>query len=295
MADDKKEKMVKKEVTVVSEPEDAAPVPAVDAPAETSPEDAAPPVEKPATETAPEGVGDETAPATEDYRSKTVALLLERMPDIDVSSPEKEDQAIYETLVKIFKIQDKLSDLAFDEPEFAAALRDALKGSNMRTALLRYYGPEAFAEPVEGDPDYEEYQKYGSERSEKRKKFEERQKMLKKNEEVSLNEIKAFLEDRGWDDDRANEFVEKADKFFADVFDGKIMKDHLEMLERAFGYEAAVEEARQEGEVKGRNEKIIEKKISKAKMSDGLPETPSGGDVAPKKKRRGGLLEELYN
>jgi hypothetical protein len=245
--------------------------------------DAAPPETSPAAET----TSDNPSP------SKIDAIIKSFMPDVDLSTPEAREAAIEQLLTRLSDIHNSLMDVVDDEPEFGMVLNDILKGSKVAIAFARHYGPEAFSEPAEGEPDYEEYGKYKQERIEKRKKKQERMNALKSNEEVSIKEIEAYMEEKGLTPEQAQDFFAKADNFFKDVFDGKITKDHLSMLERAFGYESAVKEAEENGRVIGRNEKIIEQKVKKP-VTSGLPEINEGG-VPPKPKARNrGLLDELY-
>ncbi len=224
----------------------------------------------------------------------TDAIINEFMPGADLSTPEARESAIGELLTRLSNIHNSLVDVVEDEPEFGMVLNDILKGGKVAAAFARHYGPEAFSEPVEGDPDYEEFGKYKQERTEKRRMKQERMKALKSNEEVSLKEIDTYMEEKGLTPEQAQGFFEKADNFFNDIFDGKITKDHLAMLERAFGYEDAVAEAEEMGKVAGRNEKIVEQKVKKP-VTSGMPDINEGGIPPKPKARNRGLLDELYS
>jgi hypothetical protein len=247
-------------------------------------------------ETPPEPLpGTETeAPAkTESSAAEEVnTLIVEFIPDADLSTPGSRETAIKDLLTRFININNSLMDVVEDEPEFGMVLDDVLKGSKVASALARHYGPEAFSEPAEGEPDYEEFGKYKKERIEKRKKNQERRKMLQSNEEISLKEIDSYMEEEGLSPEQAQDFFSKADEFFKDVFDGKITKDHLAMLKKAFGYEDAVKEAEESGRIDGRNEQIVEQKVKKP-VTSGMPEINEGG-IPPPKSGRKGLLDELY-
>jgi len=250
-----------------------------------------PPQEPTTTETPPT---DEQPPQEENTGNEVDAILAEFMPDADISSPEAREAAIGQLLGRLVNIQNSLRDVVEDEPEFGMVLNDILKGGKVATAFAKHYGPDAFSEPEEGDPDYEEYGKVKENRTKTRQEKEQRRKALKQNEEVSMQEIDSYMEEKGLSPEQAQDFFAKADEFFKDIFDGKITKNHLAMLEKAFGYENAVTEAKETGKVEGRNEKIVEEKVKKP-VTSGLPEINEGGTPQPAAKRKTGLLDELYS
>lgn len=221
------------------------------------------------------------------------AILREFNPDVDISTPEGREEAIAQLLSRLSNIQNSLIDVIDDDPDFGLVLHDVMKGDKVSTAFARYYGAEAFSEPQEGEPDYEEFGKYKTERANKRKEKEERLKVLRNNEEVSIKEIDSYMEEKGLTPEQAQDFFEKADNFFKDIYDGKITKDHLAMLERAFGYETAVAEAEEAGKIAGRNEQIVEQKVNKPKTS-GMPEINETGLPPQPAQRKTGLLDSLY-
>jgi len=249
------------------------------------------PTEQPPTETPAETPPSET---TEETPNEVDAIIVEFMPDADLTTPEAREAAIGQLLSRLTNIHNSLRDVVEDEPEFGMVLDDILKGSPVAAAFARHYGPETFSEPGEGDPDYEEYGKYKQERTKKRQEKEKRRKSLKQNEEVSMQEIDSYMQEKGLTPEQAQDFFAQADEFFTDIFDGKITKNHLAMLEKAFGYDTAVKEAEETGKVAGRNEKIIEEKVKKPATS-GLPEINEGGTPQPTAKKRTGLLDELYS
>lgn len=266
-------------------------------------EPVAEPTPEPTGESVPEQAVEEPAPASPETEvpaeapeagNDIDAMIAELMPGADVSTPEAREATIGELLTRLYNINNSLAEVVDDEPEFGMVLNDILKGSKVATAFARHYGPDSFSEPVEGDPDFEEFGKYKQERAERHKKKQERQKSLKANEEVSMQEITSYMEEKGLTPEQAQDFFTQADEFFTDIFDGKITKDHLAMLEKAFGYEDAVAEAEETGKVAGRNEKIVEEKVKKPTTS-GMPEINEGGMPPQPKERRTGLLDELYS
>lgn len=269
-----------KEKMDVQEPEQSVkPTEGNEAPPEQPLKEA--PTETPPTET------------TEEKPNEVDAIIVEFMPEADLTTPEAREAAIGQLLSRLVNIHNSLRDVVEDEPEFGMVLDDILKGSPVAAAFARHYDPESFSEPGEGDPDFEEYGKYKQERTKKRQEKEKRRNSLKKNEEVSMQEIDSYMEEKGLTPEQAQDFFSQADEFFTDIFDGKITKKHLAMLEKAFGYDTAVKEAEETGKIAGRNEKIVEEKVKKPKTS-GLPEINEGGTPQPAAKRRKGLLDELY-
>ena len=144
---------------------------------ETTPEMAdAPPSDAPA------------APVESGTVAEIKALVEKYTPGVDLSNQEAVDAAVLTLLKALDRVQTKLTVAVENDPELGAALSEIMSGGKGRVALARSYGPDAF-NAVEGDPDYDEMTKAYQEAEARIKQKEEYGTTLRKNQEMSIQEI----------------------------------------------------------------------------------------------------------
>lgn len=208
------------------------------------------------------------------------------LPDKVFASDEDYDNAIADyldnakrTVSESKQAGESIAQIVMDNPELADIIADLKSGVSFRVALAQQFDPSDLT-VGEDEPDAEQYKKAVDER---RKRYEDSQQRIRSREEnmeVSQKEFDQFMESSGWEPERQQEFVDWMQGFFTDFGNGKITKDVLVKLRKAFEYDDAVEEARQEGEIDGRNTAIETKRVKKATAGDGLP-TGGTGTVLP--------------
>lgn len=213
-----------------------------------------------------------------DWREKVKNYYKDREfnsdDDLNVATSELLDDLIdYKT--KGQEASEKLVSIFESEPAVADFMADLLNGASLPVALARNIDIDSI-KPFEGDPDYAEWEKSKNERLEKIKKQKAFDDELAKNKAESVKIFNKFKEEKGLDDKQTEEFLSKVDTILADVYRGKVTSDFLNMMYKATGYEADIEKARKEGELKAKNEKIeLQSKQYKNKKDDGLPEINS--------------------
>ncbi len=217
--------------------------------------------------------------------SALASLIVSYMPDADVSEEKIEESAV--TLIKrLGLIQDKLTDVVEVYPEFGEALNAMIKGMPPAEAVARYID---VMDAPEGSPDFEAISKARDERKKelaaKKKEQDARAKMLKDNEQVSIDNFKKFKEESGMSDDEAADFLDKLTALQQDMFDGKLTPEHIEVLRKGFAFDKEVAKAEETGKVAGRNEQI-EKKIKQSEKPDGVPSLKSSTGTQPPKKEK---------
>lgn len=102
-----------------------------------------------------------------------------------------------------------------------------------------------------------------------------------------------FADSHGISDEEVSELVKTGHKYCAEMADGLYSPELLDMLYKAGNYEGAVNDAREEGRVAGKNENI-ERELRQSQSPTGLPPTAGsqnavGGESAPMKPRTGKL------
>lgn len=214
--------------------------------------------------------------------------LTKAFPDRKFEKPEDYDTAMDEHLTNLEgymdrgkKANQKLLGLFESEPAVGEMVRDMMNGASFREAVARHFSADDFT-AVDGDPDYEGWQKNAKERDEKMNKRRDYEKTYAENVELSQKEVEAWGKENNMDDKTMDEFLGKIEAVLDDFHNGKITKDTLMLMQRAFNYDKDIEDAKKDARVAGRNEKIVaEKEKQPEQTGDGLPRPDKASD-APK-------------
>ena len=222
--------------------------------------------------------------------------LMTKYPDFTAESDEewssKEDEYYgeVEDELNTFKAAEaELGDLVKANPELANVLNDmATNKMPFRAALAKYFSQEELI-PVEGDDDYEAYEKSYNERLEKSKAREAKDQEMSANEAQSLDAIDAFAQEKGLDDEGKTKLIEYINTFFLDMLNKKISPQMIEMFNNAINYDGDMAAAKEAGEIKGRNTQIeaqIQEEQEREK-GDGIPDISKGARVKEDKGNEG--------
>lgn len=211
-------------------------------------------------------------------------------PGVDLSSQEAVDAAVLSLLKALDRVQTKLTVAVENDPELGSALAEIMNGGKGRVALARSYGPDAF-KAIEGDPDYDEMTKAYQEAETRIKQKEEYGTTLRKNQEMSIQEIKAWMDEKNYGDEEVRVRLEKMEELRQDFLNDKITKKHMMLIDKALDYDKDVANAEEAGKVTARNEKIVEKR-EKASANKTIPQLTATG-TKPKSARPTSLLQQL--
>lgn len=214
--------------------------------------------------------------------------LMAKYPDFNAETDDewsaKEDEYYgeVEDELNTFKAaEQELGDVVKANPELANVLNDmAVNKMPFRAALAKYFSQEELI-PVDGDDDYEAYEKSYNERLEKSKAREAKDQEMLANEAQSLDAIDAFAQENGLDEDGKTQLIEYINTFFLDMLNKKISPEMISMFHNAINYNSDVAAAKEAGEIKGRNAKIeaqIQEEQDREK-GDGLPDVSKGAEV----------------
>lgn len=230
----------------------------------------------------------EESPKTEVKERRLRKSIKEKYPDFEAQTDEdwsaKEDEyfgEVEDELNNFKAAEEELGDIIKANPELANVLNDmAVNKVPFRAALAKYFSQEELI-PVDGDDDYEAYEKSFNERLEKTKAREAKDKELIANETKSLEDIDNFAQENGIDEEGKQKLIEYINTFFNDMLYKKISPEMISMFHKAVNYNDDVEAAKEAGEIKGRNAKIetqIKEEEAREK-GDGIPDTSKGGAV----------------
>ena len=186
----------------------------------------------------------------------------------------------------------KMNKLFGSDSRASKIFVDWANGRDPIENLLETYGDD-FTEALQSAEGKEKF-KTALENWRKGKAAEaEHQKSYDSNIEESSRNLVSFADKHGLSDDAVKSIVEKAHQLASDALEGKYSEEILEMVYKAGKYDKAVEEAREEGRVNGKNE-TIERELRKSKPKTNLPPTAGGQEAIatqpnPQKPSKGSL------
>ena len=194
--------------------------------------------------------------------------------DEEIYGQISDDYDNYEAELEGYRARDKsLSDMFAADPRSAQFLTDMHNGIDPVIGLVRNFGVEI--KDVLDDPEMQdkiaEANKDYVERVAKSKKLDEE---YEKNMGTTLETLRQFQSERGMSNEQIDKLFELLLGIVRDGVMGKFSTETLDMASKALNYDAEVATAGEEGEIAGRNAKIVEK-LRKSKKGDGT--APIGG------------------
>lgn len=194
--------------------------------------------------------------------------------DEEIYGQISDDYDNYEAELEGYRSREKsLSDMFAADPRSAQFLTDMHNGIDPVLGLVRNFGMEI--KDVLDDPEMQdkiaEANKDYLERVANSKKLDEE---YEKNMDTTLETLRQFRAERGMSDEQIDKLVELLLGIVRDGVMGKFSTETLDMASKALNYDADVAAAGEEGEIAGRNAKVVEK-LRKSKKGDGT--APIGG------------------
>lgn len=168
----------------------------------------------------------------------------------------------------------KLAEIFEETPEMAQLARSLGSGKGFLEALASVVDLEQIVPDPAQDPDgYRAYVRGQTERqAEDRRRQEESQKrsdQIAANQTQTKKTVESFIEQKNLSKDDWKSMGEQIDGFVSDAVEGKFSPQFLDLIHKGLNYEKAVSEARQQGEIAGKN--AAAQNIQKRKAGDGLP------------------------
>lgn len=143
-------------------------------------------------------------------------------------------------------------------PKSARLMMEWKDGKDPVTSLIRIYGKEEILAAIEDPARLEAIEEANKEFAEKLAKSDEYEAQYEKNFPESCKAVDDWAEANGISEDAVNKAGAMLAEISANFICGKFTPEIFDMLIKAQGYDADVEQARLEGEVAGRNAKIEE-------------------------------------
>lgn len=250
----------------------------------------------PSGEVTPEG----TPPAEEAVaKHKYADRLAKAYPGREFKSDEEHEAGMEEHMTELEGYMEKgkssnskLIAMFEAEPQIGEIVRDCINGSSFREALARHVSPEDLT-AIEGDPDYEGWNKNKTERESKVAEKNKFQEDYEKNIGTSEQAITAYVEKQGLTEEQADAFFQKFDDMLDNVNKGIITEQHLEAWMKALNYDTDVIVATEQGKIAGRNEKIVATKETAKKEGDGMPRPNNASQEPEPEKQVPNYMDEL--
>lgn len=195
-----------------------------------------------------------------------------------------DDYDEYENSIKeALEREKKITDVFSNNPHGAGFLTDLAKGNDPYLAMIERMGIDGITDVLNNPEKKAAY-------AEANKKYLERvadEKRLTEEYEKNMGESGQMLEqiqqERGLSDEQVDAAMDMVIKIAHEAIVGKFTRETVDMALKAIGYDAAVDNARSEGNIAGRNARI-EEKLRKQSGGDGMP-VMGGANNAPREKQ----------
>lgn len=180
-----------------------------------------------------------------------------------------DDYDQYEQENNAYKEREKsLSDMFRADPRSAYFLNDMRQGTDPVLGLVKRFGMEV--KDVLDNPDMQEKLKEANqEYLDRVARSQELEQEYDTNMDATLETLSAYQQENELSDEDIDSITAAWLQIVRDGVMGKLTKETIILLANALNYDADVAGAKEEGEVAGRNAKIVEK-MRQAKKGDGL-------------------------
>lgn len=166
--------------------------------------------------------------------------------------------------------EEAMSNLFTSDPRSAKFLTDWREGKDPAIALVDMYG-EDFVEDMKDPAKRDEVAAASKAYAERVAKEKEYKKQYDKNIEETRATVEKLQQEEGMTDDEVDAAMEFLITIMKDGILGKFSAESIHMALNAINHDEDVNDAAQEGEVRGRNAKIQEQ-LRQGKRGDGLPQ-----------------------
>ena len=229
------------------------------------------------------------------------ASFKERMkgkyPDKDFEDDEllfgqvSDDYDNYEQELSGYKEREgKFADMFSSDPRSATFLTNWKNGGDPAVELVRQFGTdikEAIDDPEKLDAITEANKEF-VERVAKAKELDD---LYKTNITESLSMLDSYQQENGLTDEEIDSAMGLLITIVKDGVMGKFTKESLDLAFKALNHDADVENAGYEGEVRGKNGKVVEK-LRKEQSGDGIPQMGGkNGSAGTPSRRRSSIFE----
>lgn len=240
-------------------------------------------------------------PTTEEETPKKSnrELFMERHHQDFPDDDPNDEEALYGRLNQRNADYDRLRTndenfrkLVNEHSDYAGMINDMMEGRSFIESFLARFSDEDIT-AARNDP--EMAKKLADAQADYLKGLEDSKKLREEgdaNIQVSLQELSAYCNENGIDEEGAIELWGKCLDFAGNVLKGIFNKELFDLVNKGMNHDADVAAAHEEGELKGHNSKV-QTQLAKGQGPEGIPPTFDGGQggvaAEPKPKRKGRL------
>ena len=203
--------------------------------------------------------------------------MAERYPDRSFDDDEallgqiSEDYDDYDNQLNGYKEREgAFANMFTSDPRSARLMMEWKNGGDPAVELVRIYG-EDILDAIDDPDKQEEIRQANQEFAEKVAKEQEYQQEYDSNLQESLQMLQQLQQEQGLSDEEIDQAMEAILQIAKDAMLGKFSRETVDMVMKALNFDSAVETAGYEGEVRGKNAKIVEQ-LRKAHQGDGTPQ-----------------------
>ena len=167
------------------------------------------------------------------------------------------------------KREQAFSDMFTSNPKSARLMMEWKDGKDPVASLIRIYGKEDILAAIDDPERLEAIEEANREFAERVAKNDEYNAQYERNFPQSIQAIESWMQQTGRSEEEVDQAVETLSKICGDFILGKIEPSTVEMILKAQNYENDMAQAQEQGEVAGRNSRIVEQ-LRKSKQGDGI-------------------------
>lgn len=208
-------------------------------------------------------------------------IIRERLRGYNPEGEYEEDEAFYGGVSSALDDRDRLmesnrqlAEVFQRSPQTASFFIDMMDGKGLYESLARNFGDDLKLAIEGGDEVAGEYDRGLEEWRQKRDARAKEEEELRANLETFSSEFDAWLSENGYSEEERASLNEEMQRIAEAMSRGNHM-DFARAIDRARRYDADIESARAEGEIRGRNARIAEERSMPTRRGDGLPMTPN--------------------
>ncbi len=186
--------------------------------------------------------------------------------------------------------EEAFSNMFTSNPKSARLMMEWKDGKDPVSSLIRIYGKEDLLAAIDDPSRLEAIEEANKEFADRVSKNDEYDAQYEKNLPESIKGIEAWMAETGTDENAVDGAITALSKICGDFILGVISPETISMILKAQNYDEDIEQAQQEGEVAGKNARIVEK-LRKSKGGDGTVALDGKGGKAGSSKPDLGALD----
>lgn len=240
----------------------------------------------------------EEEPEEEEPKEKAKPISKEEfLTQAKEAFPDKKIESEEDAYVELLNYQkendaanQRVMQVLTGAPQLMEIIKELDSGASFVEALALHVDLDDII-PQEGEPDREAFKKAKEKRIKQAKEIQDLRNTIENNLATSTKTLEKFRTEKKMSEEEVSNFTTAAHQVIKDVQDGLITDQFLDFMFKGLKWEAALEESRKQGEIKGKNKNIKAQKVKSGDNLPGLPNITSQGQ--PENSRKDPLAVEL--